>query len=469
MSGPLRVLIVEDSEADMVLVVRELERGGYDVMWEPVETVEEMAAALETKPWDLVIADYSLPNFSAPAALVLVKERGLDLPFLVVSGTIGEDVAVATMKMGAHDYILKGHMKRLCVAVERELREAEVRRERRRAQEALRETEQRYQTLYASMSEGVGLFELVYDSSGQAVDYKVLDINPAWEGLTQRKKETLIGKRVSEFHANGQAPHLDLLAPVAEMGKPVTFETFFGSLGKQLRISAFSPAKGRFAVTFTDITQQKQLERSLVRVNRALRALSACNQSVVCGVNEEQLLHEVCRIIVSVGQYRLAWVGMREPNEGKSIRPVAWAGHDEGYVHSIQVTWADEERGQGPTGTAIRTAFTSVISDIGKDPRFVPWREEALKRGYGSVVGVPLMSGEEPFGALTIHAAEPNAFDDEELSLLKELADNFAHGILTLRMREERARAEVTLQTQALVLENMVEGSVSWMRMRSSR
>src|SRR5437867_1329376 len=135
MKTPLRVLIVEDCEDDAELLLRELRRGGYAPAFERVDTPEAMSAALARESWDIVIADYSLPQFSRLAALNLVQERALDLPFIIVSGAIGEDTAVAAMKAGAHDYLLKGNLARLVPAIERELREAESRRERRRAEE----------------------------------------------------------------------------------------------------------------------------------------------------------------------------------------------------------------------------------------------------------------------------------------------------------------------------------------------
>lgn len=139
MGKPLRVLMVEDSKDDTLLIVRELQRDGYEVTFEQVDTPATMATALEKQTWDVVIADYVLPQFSGPNALKLLRESGLDLPFIVVSGKIGEDTAVAAMKAGAHDYIMKDNLRRLVAAVERELHEAETRRERRRAEEELRQ------------------------------------------------------------------------------------------------------------------------------------------------------------------------------------------------------------------------------------------------------------------------------------------------------------------------------------------
>jgi signal transduction histidine kinase len=136
MAGPLRVLIVEDNEQDAALMLRELRRGDYDVTHELVDTPEAMIAALK-KPWDLVLSDFTMPRFSAPAALSLVKERALDLPFIIISGTIGEDTAVTSLRAGAHDFLVKGSLARLVPAIERERREAGVRAERRKMHEQL--------------------------------------------------------------------------------------------------------------------------------------------------------------------------------------------------------------------------------------------------------------------------------------------------------------------------------------------
>jgi signal transduction histidine kinase len=143
MSTPLRLLIVEDFEDDAVLLLRELRRSGYDPAHEQVDNAAAMKAALDAKPWDVVVSDYSMPNFSAPAALNVLQQSGFDLPFIIVSGAIGEDAAVAAMKAGAHDYVMKGNMARLAPAIARELREVQIRRERRQAEQAFRELYER--------------------------------------------------------------------------------------------------------------------------------------------------------------------------------------------------------------------------------------------------------------------------------------------------------------------------------------
>ena len=140
---PLRVLIVEDAEYDALLLADHLQRSGYQVTSQRVETAEAMSAALASDEWDVILADYHLPQFSAPAALRLLQASGRDLPFIIVSGSIGEETAVGALKAGAHDFLVKDNLARLAPAIERELRDAQVRRERSRAEAAWRRSEER--------------------------------------------------------------------------------------------------------------------------------------------------------------------------------------------------------------------------------------------------------------------------------------------------------------------------------------
>jgi PAS domain S-box-containing protein len=167
----LRVLFVEDSEDDALLLLRRLRKGGYDPTWERVDTPQDMEAALDRAGWDLVISDHSMPAFSSSAALGLLRRKGyVNLPFIIVSGQIGEDAAVAAMKAGAHDYLMKDNLTRLNSAIERELREADVRRERRRAEQERRRAEEKYRSIFENAVEGI--FQTT-------VEGKFLTANPA--------------------------------------------------------------------------------------------------------------------------------------------------------------------------------------------------------------------------------------------------------------------------------------------------
>jgi PAS domain S-box-containing protein len=192
-----------------------------------------------------------------------------------------------------------------------------------------------------------------------------------------------------------------------------------------------------------DMTERKRVEQQLRRVNRAHRALSTCNEALVRATDESALLRQICRIIVEEAGYRLCWVGYAEGDAARTVRPAAQAGFDEGYLEAAQITWADSERGRGPTGTCIRTGEIQIAKNIATDPRLAPWRADALRRGYASSIAIPLVDGGRPFGALTIYSSETEVFEGEEVRLLTELAGDLGYGIVSLRTQAERKRAEV--------------------------
>jgi sigma-B regulation protein RsbU (phosphoserine phosphatase) len=208
--------------------------------------------------------------------------------------------------------------------------------------------------------------------------------------------------------------------------------------------------------TVQDITQRKHAEEELLRVNRAHRALSRCNEALIRATDESAWLEQVCRIIVDEAGYRFCWVGHAEHDGAKAVRPVVQAGVDEGYLKTVNITWADTERGRGPTGTCVRTGKTQLLKNVATDPGFAPWRTEALQRGYASIIAFPVVVDSNPFGALTIYSAKSEAFGDEEVRLLSELADDLGYGITALRTRAERARAAAEIRTLNAELEQRV-------------
>jgi PAS domain S-box-containing protein len=216
-------------------------------------------------------------------------------------------------------------------------------------------------------------------------------------------------------------------------------------ISEQLRLllARIGELESSQAAYLAELDERKKAEVALRRTNRALTALSQCNRAMMRASAEADLLQEICRVIVDVAGYRMAWVGLADDDALKSVRPVAQAGFDEGYLETARITWADTERGRGPVGTAVRTGKPTVANC--SDPEFAPWREEAVRRGYGTCIGLPLESDSGVFGVLAIYGPEPNAFDAAEVELLVDLADNLAYGIQSLRNRAARQRAEKAL------------------------
>lgn len=166
-------------------------------------------------------------------------------------------------------------------------------------------------------------------------------------------------------------------------------------------------------------------------LQRAYGMFLRCHQIVAAATSEVALATDVCRAAVDELGYRLAWIGLREPDD--RIAPIAHAGFEQGYLAGLVVRADDGEYGRGPTGTAVRERRVGVCRDIATDPSFEPWRADALARGYGSSVAIPLLQGTEAIGALNLYATEPRAFDEREIALLEEVALDVALGIVALR------------------------------------
>ncbi|ADH87028.1 HD domain-containing phosphohydrolase [Desulfurivibrio alkaliphilus] len=190
-----------------------------------------------------------------------------------------------------------------------------------------------------------------------------------------------------------------------------------------------------------DLTELRRFALELQRLNRSLRTISRGNEALVRVTDELELLNEICQILVETGGYQMAWVGYAEADPAQTVKPMAYAGREDGFLQAVPTTWADEPHGRGPTGAAIVRRQAVASRDLQNDTDFAPWRDEALERGYASVIALPLFDGDELYGALSIYAAEPNAFDTHEVVLLSELADDLAFGIHMLRIRAEREAA----------------------------
>jgi PAS domain S-box-containing protein len=810
----LRVLIVEDSENDELIIIRELKKGGYNPVYERVETASAMKKVLKEKQWDIILCDYTLPKFNAPSAIAVLKEANIDIPIIIVSGTIGEDVAAECMRLGAHDYIMKENLSRLCPAIARELEDAKVRSRQKQMEETLRKASLDWQITFDATSDAIclldadqrivqcnrtmaemlgikredligrrcweivhgtmeaipgcpiermkrslvrekmdvqkgdkwfsvtvdpildekrtiqGMVHIVRDITGRkraeealresekslasiyntvedaifhlavepAEHFRFVSVNPAFLKVTGLSSEMVVGRTVNEiipepsltmvlgkyrqaiaentimrweeisdypsgrligivsiapvFDDKGACTHLvgsvqditerrkteevqnrlaamvesaedsiigkdlegiivswnngaeveygynskevigksisllmppdnpddykEILAKIAhderikhyetrrmrkdgqiidvsltvspikdtsgkiigassiarniserklaeeELKKSKTLlESVFNStqdlvlvVDRDLRVlmsnwksplyaghtefpvnahcyEAFinretpcepchaldvfntgKPSLTEYYNQYTklykevsaypifgdnnhvimvaehvrDITERKKAEEELSRLNRALRMLGGANEALIRIIDEAALLNEVCRIAVEVGGYRMAWIGFVEQDEAKTIRPVAHAGFDSGYIESVNITWEDNELGRGPGGIAIRTGLPAIARNILLDPAFAPWREAAIERGYKSNIALPLISEGRPFGELAIYSVEEDDFDDREVEILKEMSDDLAFGITTLRTRVRQVQTDAALR-----------------------
>src|ERR1019366_629784 len=234
----------------------------------------------------------------------------------------------------------------------------------------------------------------------------------------------MIGRPTSDFIFDEDlSDHLEKMQN-CRLGVSETYERRFRSKDGQVLWTIVSGTPildddhhfiGTFAM-HTDITERKHAEDMLHRLNRELHAISDCNQVLVRATDEQELLDEICRIVCEKAGYRMAWVGYAENDAAKTVRPVARAGIDGGYLDAAHIVWADTEYGRGPIGTSIRTGNTAVVQAFASDSTTSPWHEKAQERGFRSSIALPLKNESgAAFGAFTIYAQEPNAFTAEEI------------------------------------------------------
>jgi two-component system, cell cycle sensor histidine kinase and response regulator CckA len=202
----------------------------------------------------------------------------------------------------------------------------------------------------------------------------------------------------------------------------------------------------RIVGTIIDISSQKQMESELQRLNRALLAISNCNQVMLHANSELELLQDICSTVIEIGGYRMAWVGYAKDDREKSIHLVAKAGFDDGYLQKLKISWADNELGQGPGGTAIRTGRPFLTQKMLTDQRFKPWRVAALSGNYVASLALPLKTDGKVFGVLNIYSDMADAFNPKEIDLLTALAANLAYGITMLRTRNAHEKADNEMQ-----------------------
>ena len=317
--------------------------------------------------------------------------------------------------------------------------------ERIRAEAALKESEEKYRLIVETTNQGICTID-----AAMVITF----VNKILAGMLDYSPDELIGRPVRDFvDESGRATSLEKMENLRQ-GMSESFEIKIIRKGGEpiwMIINAVPSydKDGKFSgslAMLTDITERKRDKAELERTNRRLKAISRCNETMIHAGEEYALLNDVCNIIVEVGGYRMAWIGYAENDDARTIKPVAKKGCENGYVEKARITWADMERGRGPTGKAIRSKEPVVTKYVTMDPDFVPWRDEAVKMGYNSVLGLPLISNDQAFGALTIYSEKQDAFDEDEIILLQELANNLAYGITSIRSKKTQEQSEEKLR-----------------------
>lgn len=267
----VRVLVVEGTQAGFKAVADELRKaaGHYDVKW--VSNRKDFIEALKEFLPDAILCDYELSSFGGVDALEAASRECPDTPFIIISGTAGEDAAVEALKSGAADYLLKDRLSRLVPAIERTVLESRERVDLREAQASLNKSQAQLKMLFDNMAEGVALHELVYDADGRAVNYRIIDVNRQYERILGIGRDAATGRLATEAYKSENAPLLDMFVKVVSSGVSARIEFFYSPSDKYFDVSASKWGEAGFATIFTDITDRKKIESALRESDRQIK------------------------------------------------------------------------------------------------------------------------------------------------------------------------------------------------------
>jgi response regulator RpfG family c-di-GMP phosphodiesterase len=438
----LRILLVEDSDNDAQLLLREVRRAGYQIEYTRVETAEALKGNLADRQWDVVLCDYSLPHLDAPHALEIVKGTGLDLPFIIVSGTIGEDSAVTALKAGAHDFIIKGKYARLGPALEREMREARVRQERKRAEEALREKEHLLSEAQRIGHIGSWSLEIPSDTM-QFTDemYQLLDVTPEefqhnTQGLlnviyaedrplaAQWMEEVKTGRSTKEldlriFRSNGELRYIHYRGAV-----------LFDDRG----------APKRFVATAQDISERKLSEIQIRQQISRLTALRTIDQAITSSFDLRFTLDLFLSQVITQLQVDAASILILDAT-GQSLEYRATRGFRNPALKSVELSLA-----KSLAGRAVMERHLIHIENLMDQQNFAATNAMQIGEGFVSYSAVPLIARGKVQGVLEVFHRTGFQPYPEWTDFLETLAGQAAIAIDNATLFDNLQKTNIELQ-----------------------
>src|SRR5688572_6536703 len=439
----LAVLIIEDLETDAQLIVRLLKKAGYDIAFEQVETAAQMRAALEEGTWDIIISDHSMPQFDSLTALKLLQETGLDIPFIAVSGTMSEETAVTMMKAGAHDYVTEANLTRLVPAIERELVQAKVRQERKRAESALARSERAHRTLFENVP--VGLYRT-------SADGHILDVNPAMVKMFgYKERETLLAANIVDLYVD-RAAEEKFKTEVEKSDNISDFEAEYRrqdgtTFWAQEHIHVVRNENGTplfHEGSLIDITEPKRVEEE---IRQRLSELEVLYQS---GIALSQLVNPkvIAQNIIDLLDQKMDWhhttIRLYHP-ENETLELLAF---NHPNLNSEEERRAVEERfktiivkkGQGFSGWVVQYQQVVRTGDLKNDLRYV----ETFP-GLQSGLYVPIKIAKRVIGVISIESEQANAFSKSDERLTITLAAQAAIAINNAQLFDDLQRSNTGL------------------------
>ena len=425
----IQVLMIEDSLGEARLITRFInEVPGISVKLEHTFRLSLGLERLSRGGIDVVLLDLGLPDSMGVETIVKVREAFRTVPIVVLTGMDDEELGLKAVQLGAQDYVSK-------MQIDPQLLVRSVRYaiERKRSEEALRESEELFRRIAENIQEGLTIIEngkitYVNESACRILGYSKNEIiENNYLNLIFPEDKGKLGQVFEEKQkTNSPLNELEFWISGKDGSRRCVQNRYF-NFNKSGRVI------NSYVIT-TDITEKKLSKVALQRAFRARTVLSDCNQSLIRTSGENELLQEICCNIVKNGGYVLAWIGFSNNDEDKTITPVAQFGYEDGYLEKLNLTYSEKAMDKYSPGRVIRTGKHTVINNLHSDPDYAHMLEEAVKRGYASLISIPLINENKPIGSLNIYASEPDAFDEDEVTLLIQLTENLTYGIKMRRL-----------------------------------
>ncbi len=436
MEPPLKVLLVEDAALDAALMLREIARSGLSCKSLCVATEAGFRAALKSFTPDVILSDFSMPGFDGLVALEIALQEAPDVPFLFVSGTIGEERAIESLKRGAADYVLKTNLARLPSAIKRALDQASERRARRRAEGELRKSIERFEAAARATNDAVRDWDLgtgkVWWNEGfeRLFGYQQKMVEPDERSWTTRIHPDDVERVVATIDRaidSGDSFWSDEYRFRRADGS----DAYVFDRGYVLRDKAGRAQ--RMIGAMMDITERRNAEEKIARLSRIHSVLSGINSAIVRIREPHELLREATRIAVEHGGFALAWVGLVTA-DGKRLRPATWMGNDAECAATFKLSLLEQS---ALPARVLSDMQTLVCQDIERDPAAEFIRDAALSHGLRSLAALPLTVGGRAIGVFALCAAERGFFDREEMKLLSELIGDISFALEYIEKEEK--------------------------------
>ncbi|HBA89619.1 MAG TPA: hybrid sensor histidine kinase/response regulator [Geobacter sp.] len=439
----LKVLLVEDSEEDSLLLIRELTRGGYRLEHKRVETANSMRQALHEATWDVIISDYRMPSFDALGALQVLHETEHDLPFIIVSGKIGEDLAVEAMKAGAHDYLMKGNLARLVPVVERELREADSRRRHRVTQEAVRRGKAEWESVFDAVSDLI----IITDAEGV-----ISRCNGRVSAYFPGGYEAVIGRKIDEIFYGSSQPDRKNFRFLHTMQSETDEDICFPKLSGWYNVASYpmsvvgSDSPG-FVFIIKDITKRRQVEEEKRTSDRELLTLYAVAFRLQYTKGVDKVMGDLLFQLHNMLQMDFSCIHLLD---GDRLNMRASLGLSPAFEKAMKYI---------PQESQWYELALSGRPFLGEQPdeRFPPKaKKPAVAMGLHSWCTVPLKIGQEVMGVMTVGTLSGRSYSDRDVFLLSSIAGQLAVLIDNYSLYDKmKEKAEELYLSQEELRENL--------------